>query len=131
MNEGSHIEYLIYFIFCDRGLVLWRYVYSKGSNLGEIFPNLSPLELETFRKNCSEKYKTFTWYQGLGRHDPELVYHFMSNDLKIVSLLLGSKPYILGDQPCADDCAIFGMLAQAVWTDLGSPLKEIIQSKEG
>lgn len=33
----------------------------------------------------------------------------------------GNKKFFMGDEPCEVDCAIFGMLAQILWSMPGSP----------
>jgi len=53
--------------------------------------------------------------QGLGLHTKEDVHAFMFKDLEAVSKVLGNNKYLLGDEPCEDDAALFGFAAQLVW----------------
>jgi hypothetical protein len=118
-----------FFAFIDyRGLLLWRYVYSDRKELGELFA-YSPKQLEEFKCLCKPKYETFAWYQGVGRHSKDQVIKSMTDDLKTLSSFMGNKTYLLGDEPCAEDASVFGMLAQIVWADLDSPYKKLVSGK--
>ena len=65
------------------------------------------------KKNIREGAKA----QGIGRHSEEIVLkNFGKNDLKALSVLLGSKPYFNGNRPNEVDCAVFGFLCMLVYT---------------
>jgi len=64
--------------------------------------------------------------QGLGVHTREEQNHLISKNLRAVSTLLGDKPFILGDKPCVNDCAIFGQLFSFVWALPNSPYEKLI-----
>ncbi|KAK7091791.1 hypothetical protein V1264_009430 [Littorina saxatilis] len=55
------------------------------------------------------------WEQGMGRHSSEEVVHIARKDLTALSDYLGTKRFLMGDQPCEEDCAIFGQLSQLYW----------------
>lgn len=116
------------FFSYTRGLVLWRCVYSKGAGLEKIF-DMSAAELEAWKKLTYPKYKHFSWCQGLGRHTQDEVISIMNDDLRALSSFLGDKQFLTGNEPCSDDCGVFGMVAQFVWNDLTSPYAKIIQGK--
>ena len=52
---------------------------------------------------------------GLGRLAPEDIRNIGKKDLKAISIILGDKPYFLGDKPTSFDAAIFGVLANVVY----------------
>ena len=39
------------------------------------------------------------------------------------------KPFLMGSEPCEEDCAVFGLLAQCVWHMPGSPHEMYIKGK--
>ena len=56
---------------------------------------------------------------GMGRHSQEEVYHIMDSDLKAISDYIGKNKFLLGDTPCQEDCAIFGLLGTLYWHGFG------------
>jgi len=58
--------------------------------------------------------------QGLGLHSQHEIERLTLNDLRNVSLILGNKKFILGDEQCEEDCGIYGQLSQAAWGTPGS-----------
>ncbi|ODM93344.1 hypothetical protein Ocin01_13338 [Orchesella cincta] len=63
--------------------------------------------------------------QGIGAHSPEDIYQMTEADLYTASAMLGSKRFFGGDEPCDDDCGIFGLVAQAVWGMPGSSFERL------
>ncbi|XP_070540921.1 failed axon connections homolog isoform X1 [Ptychodera flava] len=64
---------------------------------------------------------------GIGRHSEKEIYHIAEKDLRAVSDFLGNKLFLFGDEPCEEDCAIFGQLAQALWQLKDSPQEKLIK----
>ncbi|XP_076467681.1 failed axon connections homolog isoform X1 [Babylonia areolata] len=60
------------------------------------------------------------WAQGMGRHSQEEVMQIARKDLTALSDYLGTKKFLMGDQPCEEDCAVFGQLSQIYWQLPGS-----------
>jgi glutathione S-transferase len=52
--------------------------------------------------------------QGLGRHGHDEVRHVLTRSLDSLSVMLGDKPYFMGDKPCELDAAAFGLLAELI-----------------
>ncbi|MEI9990847.1 MAG: glutathione S-transferase family protein [Rhizomicrobium sp.] len=48
---------------------------------------------------------------GLGRHGPDEIVWLAARSLKSLSVLLGTKRYLMGDDPCGADATAFAMLA--------------------
>jgi len=67
--------------------------------------------------------------QGIGRHTQEEVEQMCLADLKAVSNILGKNRYLLGDTPCQDDCAVFGIIAVVLWGLPNSPYQKLVVSK--
>lgn len=111
-----------------RGMALWRYVYDDGKNLHKIFP-WSSFALCMFRRTVKKRVTTNSWADGIGRHSQEEVIHEMTQNLKALSLILGNRKFILGDEPSEVDCSVFGMLAQLLWCSPDSPYEQLINGK--
>lgn len=111
------------------GLVLWRYVYTAGRDCHEFFD--FPKTFLTILIPLFMKGKIFdaSCKQGVGRHSQEDVIQIMSDDLRAISRVLGKKPFLLGSEPCEDDAAVFGQLAQIVWCCPRSPFEKLINGK--
>ena len=114
--------------FTNFGFALWRYVYSNGSNLPKTFA-LSPHALKTFHKSVRQRVLATTWAQDIGRHSETEVVNMTKENLRAVSLILGSRKFLLGDEPCEDDCAVFGVLAQGLWANPGCPYERLMNEE--
>ncbi|XP_035692344.1 failed axon connections homolog isoform X1 [Branchiostoma floridae] len=66
------------------------------------------------------------WAHGIGRHSKEDIEGIMEKDLRAISTFLGTKPYLMGDEPTEVDAAVFGQLSEIVWTAPGSYLHRIV-----
>lgn len=88
-------------------LVLSRWVYSYGdSSLWKIIP-ANRFILWRIRSAVTKQ----AYCQGYGRHTPEEVEALCKQDLQALSDQIGRNLFLMGNQPCEDDCAVFGMLA--------------------
>jgi len=104
------------------GIIQYRWVENIGA-ISQIikFPTLFKLLIPSFGKQLKERMVS----QGIGKHTPTEIYKMTGEDLHTVSKLLGNKKFFGGDEPCEDDCAIFGMVAQALWGMPGSAIEKI------
>lgn len=66
---------------------------------------------------------------GIGLHTPAEIYQLTADDLRSVSVILGNKKFICGNDPCEDDSAIFGVLAQSVWGVPGSCFETLVHEE--
>jgi len=114
--------------FTGFGFALWRYVHDDGQNLHKTFA-LPPRTLQAFRKAARKRVLTNAWGQGIGRHTETEVIIMTKENLRAVSLILGSKKFLLGDEPSEDDCAVFGMLAQGLWSNPGCPYERLMNEE--
>ncbi|XP_065209985.1 failed axon connections [Planococcus citri] len=83
--------------------------------LGTRFPN-AILNI-VFKFRFSRKGLRKARAQGMGVHTPEEIEEFGKNDLKVLSDLLGDKPYFFGDEPTVLDVVAFSQLAQVYFVD--------------
>jgi len=70
-----------------------------------------------------------SYAHGIGLHTEKEIVEFIKSDMRTVSQILGNKKYILGDEPCENDCAIFGIMAQFVWGLPGSPYEKFLHEE--
>jgi glutathione S-transferase len=69
--------------------------------------------------------RTFTkqlYERGMGRHAEEVIIGQAKQDLDALSVLLGDKPYFLGDKPSSIDACVFGFLGVSLYVDGDNPL---------
>lgn len=60
---------------------------------------------------------------GMGRHSRQDIVALASADLAAVAAILGEKAYLMGDQPCAADAAVFAFVASAMCRHFETPLR--------
>jgi len=112
------------------GLLLWRYVYTKGRDCHKFYDHYPRLVLSLMlRLLVSPSMASNCVAQGVGRHSKEDVIEIMAQDLRALSAFLGSKPFLLGNEPCEDDAAVFGELAEVVWAMPGSPYETLVNGE--
>uniref|UniRef100_A0A914VYQ2 Glutathione S-transferase n=1 Tax=Plectus sambesii TaxID=2011161 RepID=A0A914VYQ2_9BILA len=68
-------------------------------------------------------FKNRAYYHGIGRHSVQEIAEFEKKDLKALSILLGNKPFFMGEKPTTLDSTAFGHLAAVYFQK--SPLKEV------
>ncbi|XP_010900348.1 failed axon connections homolog isoform X1 [Esox lucius] len=66
---------------------------------------------------------------GIGRFSKEQVYQLMEKDMRSLAELLGDKKYFMGSKMSTVDAAVFGHLAQAMWTLPGSRPEQLIKGE--
>ncbi|XP_035692343.1 failed axon connections homolog [Branchiostoma floridae] len=66
------------------------------------------------------------WAHGIGRHSKVDLEGIIEKDLRAISTFLGTKPYLMGDEPTEVDAAVFGQLSELLWTLPGSYLHRIV-----
>lgn len=60
---------------------------------------------------------------GLARHTPQEITELGTRSLSALSMLLGWKPYLMGDRPCGTDAMAFSSLAGLMAPFFDSPLR--------
>ncbi|XP_046551636.1 failed axon connections homolog isoform X2 [Haliotis rubra] len=58
------------------------------------------------------RFKKQAWDQGLGRHTEEEGIEMLKKDLQSMSDFIGTKKFLMGDEPCETDCTVFAHLSQ-------------------
>lgn len=76
---------------------------------------LPPVVGGLIMKKLRKRFLKNLWSQGMGRHTREEIIQFAKDDLQTISVLLGEKPFFLGDQPTSIDATMYGFLIQTLW----------------
>lgn len=87
--------------------IMNRWVQSYGDPTISRLATLSGLDLWKLKMATS----VMSYFQGYGRHTEEEVERISRQDLQALNDHIGDKPYLMGDKPCEEDCAVFGMIA--------------------
>ena len=67
------------------------------------------------------------WFQGTGRHPPDRIYASGTADLAALAVLLGDRPYCLGDAVTSVDATGYAFLANILVPPVETPLKRAAQ----
>ena len=107
---------LLHMRWCDRATFdqgLGRYMF------GVIPAPARPLAKALLRRMNAKRLSA----QGMGRHAPAEIAALAARDVEALAVLLGGKPWLMGDAPCAADAAVFGLLAAILTPPLQTPLR--------
>lgn len=85
--------------------------------------DLSENILEQIRKFNIEKYH----YQGIGRYSLQEVYQAGIDDLKVINTLLATNDFLFGDRAHVVDACCYGFLANILYFDINTPLRDFIR----
>lgn len=61
---------------------------------------------------------------GMGRHSMAEIHEIGRRDITALADFLGSKPFMMGEQPCSLDACAYGFLANLIWPPVDSVLKQ-------
>ncbi|EFX81103.1 hypothetical protein DAPPUDRAFT_303601 [Daphnia pulex] len=107
-----------------RGLLLWRWVYTKGRTLWQVPVQCNlPKSLSLMLPLVVKKLKGQAQGQGMGLHTEAEVIEMSVKDLRAISNFLGTKQFLMGDKAIEANCAVFGILSQLLWNCPGSPFE--------
>ncbi|XP_067666040.1 failed axon connections homolog [Haliotis asinina] len=106
-------------------LILFRWQYDNDKSL-----MLNAFKIGKFMLWMMQRhYKKHAWSQGLGRHTEEEATDMFKKDLQSLSDFIGTKKFLMGDEPCETDCAVFGHLSQVYWQFMGTGYVNILKDK--
>jgi glutathione S-transferase len=69
------------------------------------------------------------WQQGIGRFSAAELAVLGTRDIEALAQLLGDKPFLMGEAPCAADAAVFAMLALLMDPATASPTRDAALAK--
>ncbi|XP_048247977.1 failed axon connections homolog isoform X2 [Haliotis rufescens] len=106
-------------------LVLFRWIYDNDKSLLLNTFKIGKFVFWMIRRQVKKQ----TWSQGLGRHTEGEITEMFKKDLQCLSDFIGKKRFLMGDEPCETDCAVFGQLSQVYWQFPGTGHEDIIKDK--
>ncbi|PCI38273.1 MAG: glutathione S-transferase [Rhodospirillaceae bacterium] len=66
---------------------------------------------------------------GIGRHEKDEIYALAISDVQTLAIVMGDKPFVMGDDPTLVDATVYAFLANALVDGVDSPLKAEIEKK--
>ncbi|RTL88553.1 MAG: glutathione S-transferase family protein [Hyphomicrobiales bacterium] len=97
--------------------------------LGPVFDKMLPAPARApgkwaIRRGMSWRF----WQQGVGRYDAAELAILGSRDVEALATLIGGKPFLFGDRPCAADASVFAMLTLLMDPATESPTRDVALS---
>ncbi|XP_078612592.1 failed axon connections homolog [Branchiostoma floridae x Branchiostoma japonicum] len=105
------------------GLVRNRWI-DNFDQLQDLFE--LPWAVMFFLRSVRGKIRQTLWAHGIGRHSKDEQEGIIEKDLRAISSFLGTKPYLMGDEPTEVDAAVFGQLSELCWANHDSYLHRIV-----
>jgi glutathione S-transferase len=87
-------------------------------------PTLSDAGLQKAREFNFQRYH----FQGIGRYPPEAAYARGLADLGVLADLIPPLGYVHGESPTSIDAAIYGFIANILFYDIDTPLRDFVLS---
>ena len=87
-------------------------------------PSLTPEALGKAREFNAQRYH----FQGIGRYAPDAAYARGLADLKVLADIIPANGYVHGEKPTSIDAGIYGFIANIVFYDIDTPLKQFVVS---
>ncbi|MGR9108545.1 MAG: glutathione S-transferase family protein [Gammaproteobacteria bacterium] len=114
-------------------VVYTRWAYTKENwrnNKRAIFGGLPGLIREIVAPIYRRLIKRQIYGHGLGRLTTEEIFALGKADLDAISVLLGQKPYMMGDNPTSIDATVFAFLTNTINLPIESEVKNHALSKK-
>src|SRR6516164_10002465 len=87
-------------------------------------PSLTPEALGKAWEFNAQRYH----FQGIGRYAPDAAYARGLADLKVLADIIPANGYVHGEKPTSIDAGIYGFIANIVFYDIDTPLKQFVVS---
>lgn len=103
----------------------WKDEDNFARGLGRFFDKMLPVPVRApakwlIRRNILKRL----WRQGVGRFSDAEIAVLGARDVETLSTLIGDKPFLMGDKPCAADAAVFAALALLMDPATASPTRD-------
>ena len=80
------------------------------------------------RSVVRKKVKSNLHGQGTGRHSPAELLAIATRDIRAVSVILGDKPYLFGNEPCGADATALAFMEGLLCPHFESPVRAYAES---
>lgn len=104
-------EHLYWVLVYSRWVEPEGYVHVRGMILKLMPKFIGPLLMD---RVIRKRVAGYLQAHGIGRHAPADIYRRGCEDLSALAVLLGDKPYLLGEQPTSIDASLYGFCV-ALW----------------
>lgn len=110
--------------------VYWRWIDPANfRKVADVFFKPVPWPLRPLVEAVMRRrMKGYLHAQGMGRHTEAEMQRIGRRTLESLALLLGDKPYLMGQQPSGVDAMAYAMLASGLCPHFDSPMKALSQS---
>jgi glutathione S-transferase len=137
-DKGHPPEALAVATACERMAeerLYWANVYERWM-IDDIFEkgpakffDAAPVPIRPFVKAMVRRQvRKALWAQGTGRHSRAEVIELARRDLDALSLILGGKPWFLGEAPCASDASVLAVLMSASGKYFDTDLRKVVET---
>src|SRR5690349_13935611 len=93
------------------------------------FANAAPEEQrEQLRRDLQARKQADLHAQGLGRHTPGEIAELGTRSIDALAVLLGDRPWLMGEAPSGVDATAFGMLACVLTPFFDTPLRRAAEA---
>jgi glutathione S-transferase len=89
-----------------------------GTMFGIVAPPLPPIAKVMSRRMNAARLRG----HGLGRHTRDEIAQLAEKDIETLAVLLGDRPFIMGEKPCGADETVFGLVTSILTSPLESAL---------
>jgi glutathione S-transferase len=109
----------------------WAFVYTRwmipenfAKGPAHFFDGAPEDTRELIREDVRARVSEVHRLAGLARHAPDEIVELGARSLSALSMLLGWKPYLMGEKPCGTDAMVFASLAGLMTPYFDSPLRQ-------
>ncbi len=95
--------------------------FEKGP--ASFFNQMPEDQREAFKSEVLERVRAGFLARGIGRHSHDEIVMLSQRSLDALELLIGDKPYLMGEQPCGADAFVFATLAAAMTPFFDTPIR--------
>ncbi len=95
--------------------------FAKGPSV--FFSQIPAEQRDAFTKEALERVRASFIARGVGRHSNEEIAMLACFSMNALELLIGDKPYLMGDKPCGADAFVFATLAAAMTPFFDTPIR--------
>ena len=96
--------------------------FAKGPST--FFDRLPDAMRDSVRKETRERVKGNIYAHGLGRHSRSEIAELGSRSVASLAVMIGEKPYLMGDKPCGADATAFAFAVSVLTPFFAGPLHD-------